>query len=219
MAYTDQHTHVRLKPIAGVALVHLAIGYAFISGLAMDVMRHVPTVIQLIDVPELTPPPPNVPEPPAARPETPRAVVTPRAEVTLPPRPAVDLLATTPVLPPLQPAIDTPRVADLPPPPPAASRASGARARGDRAGWISTDDYPPRALRNGEEGSVGISLRIGADGRVSDCAVTASSGSATLDEATCRLYQRRARFTPARDEAGNPMASTFTDRIRWTIPR
>jgi protein TonB len=40
----------------------------------------------------------------------------------------------------------------------------------------------------------------------------------TVDPATCRLYQRRARFTPARDDGGNPVAGTFTDRVRWQLP-
>lgn len=216
MAFADQHAHFRLKPIVGVAIVHLAIGYAFISGLASDVMRHVPTVIQLIDIPAITPPPPAVPEPPRAAQAQPRAVATPRQEVTLPPRPAVDPVVAQEIAPLPTPPVETARVA---PPPPPASQASAAQAKGDRRGWITADDYPSRALRTGEEGSVGITVRIGADGRVSDCAVTASSGSPQLDEATCRLYQRRARYAPARDDAGRPAAATITDRIRWTIPR
>ncbi|WP_197277257.1 energy transducer TonB [Sphingomonas profundi] len=123
---------------------------------------------------------------------------------------------------PLPPLPEARRVEVTPPPPPqpaALSRAAKASARGDRAGWITAEDYPARSLRNEEEGTVSISARIGADGRVSDCTVTASSGFPLLDEATCRLYQRRARFTPARDDAGQPTATNTTDRIRWTIPR
>ncbi|WP_162527089.1 energy transducer TonB [Sphingomonas solaris] len=217
MAYADNQRRLNLKPVAGVAIVHLAIGYAFISGLASDVMRQVPTVFRLIDIPAIAPPPPDVPQPPVARPASPATPTVARQEVALPPRPAVDPVLVSEIQPLPVPGVETVRVA--PPAPPATtSRASGARARGDRAGWITTDDYPARALRNGEEGSVGISLRIGADGRVSDCAVTASSGSPQLDEATCRLYQRRARFTPAQDEEGRVIATTYLDRIRWTIP-
>ena len=49
--------------------------------------------------------------------------------------------------------------------------------------------------------------------------VTGSSGHPALDAATCRLYPRRARFSAARDGAGNPIESTYADRVRWQLPR
>jgi len=39
-----------------------------------------------------------------------------------------------------------------------------------------------------------------------------------LDDATCRLYSQRARFTPARDADGNPIPAQRTDRYHWQIP-
>ncbi len=47
---------------------------------------------------------------------------------------------------------------------------------------------------------------------------TASSGSASLDTATCSLLQRRARFTPAVGEAGTPVPGTIEHKVRWSIP-
>jgi protein TonB len=38
----------------------------------------------------------------------------------------------------------------------------------------------------------GFRLTIGTDGKVSDCQVTKSSGSAELDKTTCDLMRRRA---------------------------
>ena len=70
-----------------------------------------------------------------------------------------------------------------------------------------------------EEGAVAFTVQIGADGRVTSCSVTASSGSSVLDRATCRLYAQRARFAPARDDAGNQIGSRYSDRVRWELPR
>jgi protein TonB len=38
-----------------------------------------------------------------------------------------------------------------------------------------------------------------------------------LDRATCRILESRARFTPARDNRGNPTTDTLTQRIRWVL--
>jgi periplasmic protein TonB len=90
-------------------------------------------------------------------------------------------------------------------------------AVGNLQGLISGDDYPASALEREEEGAVTVSLTIGTNGRVSGCSVTSSSGSRALDQATCRILQGRARFTPARDSNGNPTTDTFTQRIRWQL--
>jgi protein TonB len=83
---------------------------------------------------------------------------------------------------------------------------------------FSNDDYPAAALRNEEQGTTVVRLTIGPDGRVSDCAISSSSGSSSLDNTTCSILRRRARFTPAKDQAGNPISDTYTQRIRWEIP-
>lgn len=97
--------------------------------------------------------------------------------------------------------------------------AQNASPRGASRSWVTDDDYPPAALRSGAAGTVGYRLDIGADGRVTNCTVTASSGNSLLDDATCSLIKRRARFEPARDDAGNVVAATFSDRFTWRIPQ
>jgi TonB family protein len=82
---------------------------------------------------------------------------------------------------------------------------------------ISNDDYPPEALRNGEEGVVDFRLDIGTDGRATNCTVTKSSGSASLDSTTCRLMRERAQLTPARDSKGEAVTDQLTARIVWSI--
>ncbi len=85
------------------------------------------------------------------------------------------------------------------------------------ATWVTNDDYPPAAQREGRGGTTAFKLQIAANGRVSDCTVTESSGHSDLDNATCRLITARARFTPGRDEQGNAIGGSFSSRVRWQI--
>lgn len=97
-------------------------------------------------------------------------------------------------------------------------KAVDVQATGDVRALFSTDDYPSRALRNGAEGSVVAKLQIGPDGRVKSCNVQESSGDIDLDQATCQILQRRARFKPALDSVGNPTAGEYlTPRIAWSV--
>jgi TonB family protein len=96
------------------------------------------------------------------------------------------------------------------------SLAGSAEAKGNPASWVTTDDYPPAALLAGDEGSVGVSFDVNAQGRVVNCSVTSSSGSSLLDMTTCRLVERRGRYSPALDAAGNPIAGGRKSlRYRW----
>jgi periplasmic protein TonB len=84
--------------------------------------------------------------------------------------------------------------------------------------YVSADDYPAAALASGAHGVVGVILAIDPAGRVIGCTVTRSSGSAVLDVTTCRLLQRRARYTPAVDSNGNPAVGTIDQQVEWAAP-
>ena len=92
-----------------------------------------------------------------------------------------------------------------------------AHARGNLAGLISADDYPVDALRKNEQGSATARMTINPSGRVSACEIVQSSGSHSLDRATCAILSRRARFTPARDSYGRPTEDTDTQKITWQL--
>ena len=94
----------------------------------------------------------------------------------------------------------------------------GSRATANLASYLSDADYPAEAIRNGEEGTTGFELQVGTDGSVTACHILQSSGSRSLDEASCRIMQARARFSPARDQAGNPVPDIVRSRIRWVMP-
>lgn len=90
-----------------------------------------------------------------------------------------------------------------------------AQAKMPLATLLSDEDYPSAAIRAGEEGTVRFTLSVGTDGRIGRCVVTGSSGSETLDSATCQLLTARAVFEPARDSRGRPAADSVDGRIVW----
>ena len=59
---------------------------------------------------------------------------------------------------------------------------------------------------------------IGSNGRVNACEITASSGHAALDEATCKFVTRRARFEPATDSNGAKVVGSYSSKVTWRIP-
>lgn len=97
--------------------------------------------------------------------------------------------------------------------------APPVRAHADLAAYFRTADYPAAAMLAGAEGRVAVSVSVGADGAVTGCRVTASSGSAALDDGTCRVMRERARYTPARDAAGRPVADMVAEQVNWALPR
>jgi len=131
-----------------------------------------------------------------------------------PPPPRIVRSVPPPVMmaPPMAPPI---RMA--PPPPPQSPSGTPAQAIG-RQGWLSSDDYPAAALRNEEQGTVAVWLDIGTDGRVTGCTISSSSGSPSLDAATCRIFRSRGRFRPARNPAEEPVPGAVRERIRWILP-
>lgn len=98
------------------------------------------------------------------------------------------------------------------------ARAQSAAVAIEPATWITADDYPPAAIRAGEQGAVATIITVSPDGRVSDCRIDVSSGSALLDERTCAILRERGRFRPARDAVGRSTVATLARRIVWAIP-
>jgi protein TonB len=84
---------------------------------------------------------------------------------------------------------------------------------------VTSDDYPPSALREEREGVTKVTWQINEQGRIENCSVTSSSGSPDLDETACRVLTRRGRYSPAMDQSGKPMRTTQSRTIRWQIPK
>ena len=88
----------------------------------------------------------------------------------------------------------------------------------ERAGsWYSITDYPAKSRRRGEQGVANILLDIDAKGIPVACRIVHSSSYPDLDNASCDLALKRARFSPARDANGKAVASTFAVPVRWAL--
>ncbi|MCB2073629.1 MAG: energy transducer TonB [Novosphingobium sp.] len=208
MAYADQSmSGNRVTALIIVALIHVVLGYALVTGLAYEaakkVIQRVTTVDIKEEVKEEEPPPPpkkvDLPPPPpvAPPPKINVAVAPPPIQtVTTPPPPAPIVLAP-------------PAPAPPPPPPP-----KPATPRNDPGSWATPNDYPSRALREERTGTTGFRVTIDDNGRVASCSITSSSGHADLDEATCKFVTRRARFRKPSDGYG----TVYSNRVRWVIP-
>jgi protein TonB len=218
VAYIDQ-TQRGNRPLvlSAVALLHVAAGYAIVTGMAVHYVRQVMPVFNATNYPIEKPPPPPPPSQPKAKADMPHT----HLDVFRPPIPGLSNetkivdLPQPPFLPPSDKVIPT----EPTPVPTTSLMPRLARPHGNPGLWASTNDYPARDLREGNQGLTRFSLAIGTDGRVESCAVTTSSGFPGLDKATCDNVTRRARFEPATDSSGNRVAGNYSGSIRWVIPQ
>lgn len=90
-----------------------------------------------------------------------------------------------------------------------------ASALKNPAAIITTADYP-RNVR--AEGTTRFEMVVNAEGRPRSCTITVSSGKVALDEATCNAFMKRARFTPAKDASGQPVAGRYRGNVTWKEP-
>lgn len=213
MSYADQSmSSNRVIAFIAVALIHIVMGYALVTGLAYEGYKKVIQRVTAVDIKEEVkkepPPPPkklDIKPPPIV-------VPPPKINVTVTPQ-VFETVREPPPAPP--PIVFAPPAA---PPPPRFS-PKGAVPKGNPGSWATTNDYPSRALREERAGTTGFRVSVGADGRVTDCSVTSSSGHGDLDAAACENIRRRARFTPAMDGEGQPTTGTYANRVRWVIPK
>ena len=217
MAYADQKmSGNKVTALIIVALIHVFVGYALVTGLAYEAAKKVIQKVTTVDIKEEVkkeepPPPPkkaDLPPPP------PIVAPPPKINVSVVP-PPVTVVNTPPVAP--SPMVVLPPPPAAPPPP--RFTPTSAVPKGNPGSWATTNDYPSRALREEREGTTGFRVSVGPDGRVTDCQITSSSGHADLDQATCDNVRRRARFNPAKDGEGQPTSGTYANRVRWVIPK
>jgi protein TonB len=215
MAYADQEVSGnRIVAFVIVALLHLVLGYALVTGLAYEGMKNIAKKLTTVEIKkeekkeEKKPPPPpkKIAPPPIVAPP-------PKVNINTAPPQIETVVTPQPPPPPIQVAPPAPAA-----PPPPRIQPKAAVPKGNPGNWATTNDYPTRALREERAGVTGFRVSVGADGRVTNCSITSSSGSPDLDEATCTNVTRRARFNPATDGEGQPTTGSYTGRIRWVIP-
>lgn len=84
---------------------------------------------------------------------------------------------------------------------------------------FNSDDYPAQAVSSHESGATSVVALVDEQGVVRDCMVDATSGIATLDAMTCIVIRKRGKFEPAIGADGKPSRGSFTQRVRWELPR
>jgi protein TonB len=220
MAYADRNVGgSRVVAVIIVSVIVFLMGYAFVNGMAYQFIKKKAQDLNVFDVDEPPPPPEETPPPPP--PDTP--VPPPPTQLVMPPPlnavpSAAPPMPSTPIIPPAPPII--PPAPPAPPPPPPAAPAAPAKALQPRnpGSWVTDDDYPAAALRSGDSGTTRFRLDVDAAGRVTNCTISGSSGSALLDNTACSLLRRRARFGPAEAAGGVKIPSSYSGRFTWKIP-
>lgn len=220
MAYLDTQRRPSATSMAAVIAIHGALGVALVLGLTVSGVieeKDGPLVLIPIDPPK-PPPPPQ----PSASPTEQAAIdpYVPPMPFPLPTNaPEID---TTKAFPTPTPPRPIPGPSALPDPLPSVGPSFApiaAKPRNDPLRWVTTDDYRSNWIRQEMTGKARFRLEIAADGRVSGCTVTGSSGHPELDAATCALVTRRAKFQPARGSEGEPVAGSYTNAIDWQLPK
>lgn len=101
----------------------------------------------------------------------------------------------------------------------AAHRTLSRRAMpiGNPGKWVSSSDYPAHLVAQGIEGLIQFRLSIDATGKVSNCAIQQSTRPAEFDKKVCQIMMQRARFDPALDASGRPIASYWRSSFRFSM--
>lgn len=220
MAYiATPSSHRRTLTIGAVATLHIALGCALVSGFAATVWDKVDVLVPTKSWKDVLPPEPMPTI--ASKPVTDETPI-------FSPKPAIDFTTkdtgatVVDLLPMAQPSAQL-GPADPGPVLPSASPSASYAPRaatplGSPGKWATTDDYPAAALREERAGVSRFRVTIGADGRVRNCEIMASSGSLDLDRAACANVAKRARFKPATDDTGAAVSGSYSSAVKWEIP-
>lgn len=84
--------------------------------------------------------------------------------------------------------------------------------------WIVSSDYPSNMLSAGQPALVNFRLSIGPDGVPTACHIQATTRPKEFDNAVCKSVMRRARFSPALDAKGLPLASYYQNTVYFRLP-
>ncbi len=228
----------RIKAAIAALLVQSLIIYALIVGLGVPI---VPVASETLTLIALLP---DKPRPPFRKTIAPKARSRKPEAVAAPPNirsTATQLVAPPPILPVTPPLLIAATVAGT------GSQStqgaanivgSGTGAGGDGNGtggggrgngsdnetpprWLKgrlkDSDYPRNAGDTGAQGRVEVRFTVEINGRVDQCVIRRSSGNMDLDATTCRLIERRYRYRPARDAAGNTVRAFVIEEHNWAI--
>lgn len=199
-----------------VVLLHVLLGWAFVSGLAQRVVEVVKGPIETKIIEEQKPPPPppeNLPPPPKFAPPPPSFVPPPEVVVNPPPQQA-PTITTTQTPPPAEP------VHIAPPPSTQATPGIVARPAQIQVSTCDKPEYPAAAARAEATGTTRIRFTVDGQGRVSKAEVVKSAGPSRehkmLDRTAVDALSK-CHFTPGIDAAGTPVGGTTIVDYDWKL--
>lgn len=199
-----------LVGITFVALLHVLIIYALVTGLARKVVDVIKKPIETKIVEEAKPPPPpETPPPPPPKLNTPPPpfIPPPEVQIAVPPPPAAITAVTTTPPPPV--ANFTPQ------PPPTAHVPVKTAPVIDAAHNCAKPEYPPASLRAEETGTTTVRFVIDTDGHAIQSQVVKTSGHKRLDEAA-RAALSLCHFKPGTTD-GKAERSTVDIQYVWKL--
>ena len=233
MAYHPSDNPDRVKAVAGVLLVHAALGAAILSGLDVRTVATTIDRLRTFDITEVPPPPPPpLPTPTPERAREKEGVAEKKALPTpvVAPPPRLVLPAKPPVVASRVPSTGSASTSGAA----TAGIGTGAGGSGTGLGGGGRGDYsgftparriskiPDReyrrfvAVSGMRRGTVGITVKVEPDGRPTNCRVVRSSGQPAVDSLMCSLTLSFVRFRPARDPDGRAIAQDITWYPDWS---
>lgn len=227
MSYVQSAKKPNPVALMGALGVPATVGAVLVVGLAVKVVIDPP--VPNPDATIITPKPIEPPPPPEVNPEPTEAPTTQTQTIISPPVTpdiAVNLSNSNPIttLPdtgiiPIGPVdLGGPIGVPAPSPTPALPDPIKASPANNPGRWVTDSDYRTPWIRREWSGVAGFALTVDAKGKVSDCTITRSTGHTQMDEATCSLVKRRARFDPAKDSYGNPISGSYRSSVNWRLP-
>jgi protein TonB len=213
----------RFALLAAVALAHFGILALLIAMPQDQLLRVRDEALKLVTIP-LPPPAPSRPDPPKP---PPRKATQPPPKRSPPPA-----VKPPPPLPVPVPAVEAAANVDLGASvgsgPPGLGSGTGSGGGGGGGGgiaqhaeWVggglTNRDYPDAAKRARLQGVVDVRFIVQVDGRVRECKIDHSSGSAELDRMTCGIIEQRLLYNPALDPAGKPVEEMAGRRFRFVM--
>lgn len=219
--YCQSDPRDRAKSAAATVAIHLALGSAFLAGLAIHTQRRSDDSLKTFDVSEPRPPPPLTAEPskPAKRQPAPQGMRADPSPIVAPPArlPTAQPMAAAPV-----PGTGSSFRAGSG----ASGIGTGAGGSGAGRGGNGGIGVEARLVSGnrsrlsrqllralaGDRGYAHLILTVADSGRVSDCGILQGSGSAAVDDALCQIMMRQSRWSPALDTMGR----SITVQVRYT---
>jgi TonB family protein len=200
----------RTSALVAIIGVHVAVIYAFATGLGSHFIREMIPPPMTFDFIKDTRPTATLPPPPKFEPAQPRKIdLGPPPDVPIDDGPGPDAIQQ-----------EAPRTvvdsipAQLPPPAPVKRVLGGP----DKAFPNSEDYYPPSSKRLGEQGNTTLQVCVGPSGKLTaEPTVTQSSGSANLDGGAIKLAKAGSGHYRATTENGTPVSSCYGLLIRFNL--